>query len=122
MTATFSNEIINAFQHLFGFHNTHKDWPTVRNMTNRKQSFFAIYTPVAIKYIYNTIETHLGKSAVNASGNPLPDKKMIYRNTRDAIKKTAMKIEIFLDTKDGLSKFDILVIHGHQSKEEKLHF
>lgn len=47
---------------------------------------------------------------------------MFYRNTQNLIKALAEKLEIFLDSKEDLAKFDVLAICGHQSKEEKSAF
>ena len=52
----------------------------------------------------------------------LPDKQMFYGNMHTAMKALAEKLESFLDAKDDLNKYDVLVIHGHQSKEEKSSF
>ena len=119
MTATCSNEIIAASQHLFGFNLTHTDWPSVKDMANRKQSFVTTYTAVGIGYIYNVINNHVGKDECDAQGHPLPDKMMYYGNLRSSVKGLASKIENHLDSTNNLSKYDVLVIHGHQSKEEK---
>ena len=64
----------------------------------------------------------MGKNEVDASRCPLPDKQMYYGNTRESIKALGEKLKLFLDSKDALAKYDVLVIHGHQSKEEKLAF
>jgi len=87
-------------------------------MANRKQSFIATYTPVGIRYIYEVIEEHLGKNEVDGNGRLLPDKQLYYGNTRNAIKALGEKLETCLDLKDNLEKYDVLVIHGQQSKEE----
>ena len=118
MTVTCSNKIIAASERIFGFNLTHTDWPSVKDMANRKQSFLATYTPAGIHYIYNVIDNHLGKDASDAQGCPLPDKMMYYGNSRTSEKGLATKIEKHLDSTAELSNYDVLVIHGHQSQEE----
>ena len=81
MTATCSNEIIAASQRIFGFELMYTDWPTVKDMANRKQSFVANYTPVGIRYIYNIIDSQLSKQAIDTQGRPLPNKMMYYGNS-----------------------------------------
>ena len=88
-------------------------------MANHKQAFIAQYTPVGIWYIYEVIEQHMGRNEVDVSGRPLPDKQTYYGNTRESIKVLSEKLKYSLDSKDALVKYDVLVIHGHQSKEEK---
>ena len=108
MTASCSNEIIAASQRIFGFNLTHTDWPSVKDMANKKQSFLATYTPAGISYIYNVIDNHLGKDASNAQGHPLPDKMMYYGNLQLSVKGLATKIENHLDSTDNVSKYDVL--------------
>ena len=92
-------------------------------MTNQKQAFVATYTPVGICYIYKVIEQHLGKNKLDSYDHLLPNKQMYHGNSYNSIKALAEKLEVFLDSKDELHKFDISVIHGHQStKEEKAAF
>ena len=86
MTATCSKSILAASERTFGFKITHKDWPTVKGMANCKQSLIATYTPIAICYIYDIIQLHLGKNEVDSNGRPLPDKQLYYGNTPNSVK------------------------------------
>ena len=79
-------------------------------------------TPVGIWYIYDIIDQHLGKNERDGNGDDLTDKQMFYGNMHTAMKALVEKLETFLDTKEDLNKYDVLVIHGYQSKEERLSF
>ena len=59
---------------------------------------------------------------MDSNGHLLPDKQLYYGNTRNSMKALGEKLETFLDSKDERAKYDVLVIHGHQSKEEKSAF
>ena len=122
MTATCSKSILASSEQIFGFKITHKDWPMVKAMANCKQAFVAQYTPVGICYIYDVIEQHMGKNEVDSNGHPLPHKQMHYGNTCNLIKALGEKLETFLDLKDDLAKYDVLVIHGHNQKKKSQHF
>ena len=119
MTTTCSKSILAASKRIFGFKITHKDWRTVKGIANCKQLLIATYSPVGIHYIYEVIQEHMGINEVDGNGHPLPDKQLYYGNTHNSIKALGEKLETFLDSKDDLAKYDMLVIHGHQSKEEK---
>ena len=119
LTATCSLSIIHASQKLLGIEITHRHWPTAAEMVNRSQSIVTTYTSVKLRFVQKLISEYFGKVNSDSNGRILPNKIMIYNNSRSKIKDFNEKIELYLDSNDNLSKYDVLCVHG--ARKVQLH-
>ena len=82
-------------------------------MMNRKVRMEVLYTPLWYASVQKTIRFYLPNHAT------LPNKVMIYSNSRKRILTLVDKLEHYLDGDDGLQDIDILTLVGTQTRAQK---
>ena len=122
MTATCSLSIVDASEELFGVTITNQHWPSVYEMANRKQSLHATYSPLGIRYVKMLLPHYLTSVQYGPDDKALPNKVMFYANTATSVKGLSETLEEFLDSSNTTKDFDVLLVHGNLTKEEKSAF
>jgi superfamily II DNA helicase RecQ len=113
LTATCSQRILEASEQLFGFEVTDRYWPSVYFMANRTQALLSSYTPRSRKPLHTSI------SRILKDTSSLPNKIIVYGNTRNNTLLHCTDLKAFMD-KDEVTRFhDVIHIHGEMPKIQK---
>ena len=122
MTATCLLLIVDTSEELFGVTITDQHWPSVNEIVNRKQSFQATYSPLGICYLKKLLPHYLTSGQHGRDNEILPTKVMFYSNTATSVKGFSEILEEFLDSSNVTKDFDVLLVHGNLTKDEKSAF
>ncbi len=114
MTGTCTLSIKRTFENLFGVQINSTEWPKHDEMQHRSVGIKLQYSSAPMNTIKALInKTMKGRLASNSK------KIIIYSNMRDKIIQMGQKIEDYLDTDQSTFLIDLMVLHGHQTRNQK---
>lgn len=113
LTATCTKSVKSSFEELIGVTCNDVHWPSAVEMMNRNVRIDVLYTPLWYASVKKTIGVYLSDDPI------LPNKVMVYSNSRQRILSLVDKLEIYLDEHEKFEDIDVLTLVGTQPREEK---
>ena len=113
MTATCTNLIKSSFSNLTGLHLTHDSWPSAHYMAHRSVKIDFRYSTQVFSVLTKSVQRFLQPNTA------LPNKCIVYTETRMKGSLFADRFGDYLDSTSGLDTNDILILQGTLAKEQK---
>ena len=113
LTVTCTTSIITSFENLIGVTCNNIRWPSPLEMVNWKVRIEVLYTPLWFLSVQKTIKSYVSHHAT------LPNKVIIYSNSRKRILLLIEKLENYFDGDDDLQACDVLTLVGTQTRAQK---